>query len=111
MHTVVETATFTARAATRLTAEELAVAIDTLAFAPLSGVVVQGTGGIRKVRIAVGGRGKSGGARVIYFYFDVDHPVIALTVFTKNEKADLAPKEKAALAKATAEIKAVWKRR
>jgi hypothetical protein len=45
---------------------------------------------------------------VIYFYFDVDHPIIALTVFTKNEKSDLAPKEKAALAKVAAEIKAMW---
>ncbi|WP_255468865.1 type II toxin-antitoxin system RelE/ParE family toxin [Reyranella sp. CPCC 100927] len=68
MHTVLETATFTARAERRLTVEELHATIDAIAKNPAAGDVIKDTGGVRKIRVAVGGRGKSGGARVIYFF-------------------------------------------
>jgi len=62
-------------------------------------VVIPGSGGIRKVRFGFGARGKSGGARIIYLFSGERLPVFVLAVFAKNEKADLSPAERNALAK------------
>lgn len=59
--------------------------------------------------MATGNRGKSGGARIIYYYYDHVHPIYALTVFTKNEQSNLSAREKATLAKLVAELKAGWR--
>jgi hypothetical protein len=68
---------------------------------PQCGVVIPGTGGVRKVRVAASGRGKSGGARVIYL-FGGDHvPMFLLAVFAKNEKGNLSQAERNALKKST----------
>jgi hypothetical protein len=60
-------------------------------------VVVPGSGGIRKVRFGFGGRGKSGGARIIYLFGGEYLPVFLLAAFAKNEKADLSASERNAL--------------
>ncbi len=54
-------------------------------------------GGIRKVRIALPGRGKRGGARVVFLFAGEDIPVFLLAVFAKNEKADLNARERTAM--------------
>jgi hypothetical protein len=66
---------------------------------PQAGDVIEGTGGLRKVRFADGrrGKGKRGGLRVIYFFWDGKSQFWLFTVFGKDEMDDLAPKEKAAL--------------
>lgn len=66
---------------------------------PQSGSLIEGTGGLRKVRFADGrrGKGKRGGLRVIYFYWDGKSQFWLFTVYGKDEMDDLAPKEKAAL--------------
>jgi hypothetical protein len=69
-----------------------------IALDPECGVLIQGTGGIRKARFAVGGKGKSGGVRVIYYYHSESIPVFLLDVFAKNEKANMTKKEMNALA-------------
>ena len=61
-------------------------------------------GGIRKMRIARPGRGKSSGARVVFLFFGEDIPVFLLTVFAKNEKANLSSGERAALIAAAKEM-------
>jgi len=66
--TVEETNTFTRQAQAQLSEEEHAELIDFLAYNPEAGSLVRGTGGIRKVRFAAKGKGKSGGVRVIYYY-------------------------------------------
>ena len=63
---------------------------------PTSGVALGG--GIRKMRIGRRGRGRSGGARVMFLFAGEDVPVFLLTAFAKNEKADLGVRERAALA-------------
>ena len=60
---------------------------------PEVGVVMKGTGGIRKVRIAFKGKGKSGGARVCYVDFVTFETVYLIDVFTKNEKENLSDEE------------------
>ncbi len=97
--TVVETKAFTGRAKGRMSAAEVDRAIEVIARDPLCGDLIQGTGGIRKVRFAVKGQGKSGGVRIVYYYFNESMPVFLLTVFAKNEKADLTRAERNALGK------------
>jgi hypothetical protein len=52
---------------------------------PESGKVVPGSGGVRKVRWAMSGKGKSGGARVIYYFKRQDDEIWLLTIYSKNE--------------------------
>ena len=57
---------------------------------PNSGVIIQGTGGIRKLRWARGNKGKSSGIRVIYYVHSEIMPLYLLAVFGKNEKANIS---------------------
>jgi hypothetical protein len=59
--------------------------------------VIQGTGGVRKLRWAREGRGKSGGLRTIYIDMRASAHIYLLTVFGKGEKADLSSDEKKAI--------------
>jgi hypothetical protein len=56
---------------------------------------------VRKVRIGVSGRGKRGGARVVYFFHNETIPIYLLTVFAKNERSDLTQQERNDLRKFT----------
>ena len=69
--TVVGTNVYLADAKKLMTDEERAGVVDMIAADPLCGDVIVGGGGIRKVRYAIGAKGKSGGVRIIYFYHDV----------------------------------------
>lgn len=73
--------------------------IDYLAAHPRAGDIMEGTGGIRKLRWARGGKGKSGGVRVIYYYHDQRIPLYLLTVFGKNEKSNITKSERNELAR------------
>jgi hypothetical protein len=57
---------------------------------------MQDTGGLRKVRIPLKGRGKRGGARLITFFHDVGMPVFLITVYAKNVQKDLDQKQRKA---------------
>jgi hypothetical protein len=109
--TVVETSTFARRAEQLLSIEEYEDLILYLALHPESGDIVPGTGGLRKVRFAAKGRGKSGGIRAIYYFFDADNPLYALLLYGKNEQSDLTPKQKKEAAAFVARIKAVARMR
>src|SRR5882724_4495766 len=99
MQTVVETPSYLADAERLFSSQEHAAIVDLLAADPACGVVIPGSGGIRKVRFGFGGRGKSGGARIIYLFSGEGLPVFILAVFSKNEKANLSPAERNALGK------------
>ncbi len=105
MQTVIETAEFLRRAKEcDVTEEERAAMVNFIAAHPQAGQEIQGTGGARKVRFARPGGGKSGGYRVITFYSGVDIPVFLLSLFAKNEKTDLTPKERNALKKVLPQV-------
>ena len=61
---------------------------------PKVGAVMEGTGGLRKLRWALDGKGKSGGARIIYFDIDFSKHIYLLTVFPKNLKENLSKEER-----------------
>jgi mRNA-degrading endonuclease RelE of RelBE toxin-antitoxin system len=60
-----------------------------LAAHPGAGDLVRGSGGARKIRWASGGRGKSGGVRVIYYWITAYEQILLLTIYAKSEKGDL----------------------
>ena len=64
---------------------------------PDIGDVIQGTGGARKVRIPLEGRGKSGGGRVIYVDIVVKERIYLLLAYPKNIQSDLTPEQKKAM--------------
>jgi hypothetical protein len=82
-----------------LTEAECTAVVDAVATDPAEGVVIVGSGGVRKLRIALRGRGKRGGARVIYFYHNAALPVFLLALFAKNERDNLSAGEVAEMAK------------
>ena len=92
--TVVETPTFLAAAARCLSSQEKDDLIDFLARHPEEGVVMRGTGGVRKLRWAVGSKGKSGGIRVIYYFHSEQVPLFLLAAYPKSRKANLTDAEK-----------------
>ncbi len=97
--TVVQIGQFESRVKGRMTATDIDTVTDMLAGDPLCGDLIQGTGGVRKVRIAVKGKGKNGGVRVVYYYYNETLPLFLLIVFAKNEKDNLTKAERNALAK------------
>jgi hypothetical protein len=70
-----------------------------LAANPELGDLMPGTGGFRKLRWADArrGKGRRGGLRVIYYYFSSVQQIWLMTLYDKNEAADLTPQEKKAL--------------
>jgi hypothetical protein len=101
MQTIVELPEFQKRAIILFTDEEKLSIINYLARHPVAGDILQGTGGIRKLRWSAQGRGKSGGARVVYFYHNGTMPLFLLSVFGKGEKANLSKAERNDLARLT----------
>lgn len=112
MQTVVETPAFLRDARSLGLSEGERFAIVTwIAANPAGGDVIEGTGGARKVRVAGRSKGKSGGYRVITFFSGKDMPVFLLNIFAKNEKTDLAPKERRALKSVLANIVETYRSR
>ena len=92
--TVVETPFFLKKAATLMDAKERSELIVYLGLNPEAGAVIPETGGVRKVRWAAQGKGKSGGVRVIYYFHSEAFPLFLLTVYAKNQKANLTKAER-----------------
>jgi hypothetical protein len=111
MQTVVETPSYLADADRLFSSNERAAIVERLASDPTCGVVIPGSGGIRKVRFGFGARGKSGGARIIYLFSGMDLPVFVLAAFAKNEKANLSQAERNALGKLVTEMVENYRRR
>jgi len=100
---LIETSTFTKQITALLTDQEYGQFQSQLAANPQLGALIKGGGGIRKVRVAVGSRGKSGGARVIYYWAVHRDVILLLYAYPKNVTANLTPKQIVQLAKVVKE--------
>ena len=109
MQTVAEAPIFSRQTEKLFSEDEKRELIDFLAENPLAGEEIPGTGGVRKVRFAASGRGKRGGARVIYYYLDDTMPLYALLANAKNAKEDMTPDEKRAVSALVTALKATRK--
>ena len=106
IHTVVETAAFTARARKLgLSSDELAALYDVYAETPEYGAIIRNTGGLRKGRIAKDATGKSGGYRVFSFFADRNNPVFLLWVIDKTSDDTLTAEQEKAFKALTTELK------
>jgi hypothetical protein len=108
---VTELAGYKRRADELLTEAEQDAVIDLVAYDPTRGDLIPGTGGLRKLRIGRGGGGKRGGARVIYYFYNEDIPVLLMAVYAKNEKADLSDRDKKRSMQYAKEFVAQWRRK
>lgn len=88
-----ESVRFQKRASELIGEDGIASLQERLCRLPEFGTVIKGSGGIRKMRLASSGHGKSGGARVIYFYAVSKSRILLLDIYAKNEKSDLRPDE------------------
>lgn len=104
--TVVETSAFVRKAVKLLTAEEYGDLIFYLARYHQAGDEIPGTGGVRKLRFRAFGRGKSGGVRAIYYFYDESTPLYAIFLYGKNEQTDLTSAQKKEVTAFAAIIKA-----
>lgn len=109
--TVVETPEFLAASRKLFDEHERTLLVSYLAAHPAAGDLMQGTGGLRKVRWALQGRGKRGGARVIYFLHSEHLPLFLLTAYAKNERADLTAADRKAFKQLVKQIAATYHRR
>ncbi|MEZ7861182.1 MAG: type II toxin-antitoxin system RelE/ParE family toxin [Aeromonadaceae bacterium] len=100
----IETSIFTRQIKTIATDDELKALQLELIAQPEKGDLIQGTGGLRKIRMATGQQGKSGSARVIYFLATAEVIYLVLA-YAKNEKESLTAAEKADLKKLTQLLK------
>ncbi|HBR2905685.1 type II toxin-antitoxin system RelE/ParE family toxin [Klebsiella quasipneumoniae] len=100
----IETPMFTRQIKQIATDEELRELQKTLIESPDKGVLIQKTGGLRKVRMATGNQGKSGSARVIYFLATTE-VIYLVMAYPKSTKDSLTDAEKAALKMLTQQLK------
>lgn len=100
----IETSLFTRQIREIATDDELKNLQCELIGSPEKGDLIQGTGGLRKVRMATGNQGKSGSARVIYFLATTE-VIYLVMAYPKSIKDSLSASEKAALKKLTQQLK------
>jgi mRNA-degrading endonuclease RelE of RelBE toxin-antitoxin system len=85
----IEATTFTKLLPEYLNDEEYRALQTYLMQKPDAGDLVKGSGGVRKVRWAPDGKGKSGGVRIIYYWKKPDHEIWMLTIYSKSERSTI----------------------
>ncbi|MBF0367883.1 MAG: type II toxin-antitoxin system RelE/ParE family toxin [Magnetococcales bacterium] len=106
--TVVETHEFQAQAKKLLGQEEVLALINHLSRNPTDGDLIEGTGGVRKLRWRRPGTGKRGGYRIIHFFHDHATPLFLFTIYQKNAQDNLSGAQRIQLRKMTKKIVAAY---
>ena len=86
---IIETPIFTKRVKEILSEEEYRLFQIKLIDDPEAGNIIKGSGGIRKIRWSGSGRGKRGGSRILYYWYNTQGVLLMLFIFKKNESDDL----------------------
>lgn len=95
----IETPIFSKQVIEVLTDEQYGLLQASLVAKPNAGDLIKGSGGLRKLRWALLGRGKSGGVRIVYFWRVSESQILMLTMYAKNVQANLTPAQAKQLAK------------
>lgn len=90
---IIETSIFTKKIISLLKDEEYRKLQNDLILNPEIGKVIRGSGGLRKTRWGIPGRGKSGGIRVIYYWLYKKKIILLLLAFPKNEQENLTSEQ------------------
>jgi mRNA-degrading endonuclease RelE of RelBE toxin-antitoxin system len=96
---ILETHAFTARISELLPDDDYRLLQQALVVRPDAGRLIRGTGGLRKLRWAAKGRGKRGGARIVYYWHVRGDRLLMLLAYAKGEQDDLTPRQQAVLRK------------
>ena len=96
---IIETSFFTRQVLALLSDEEYRDLQELLAERPEIGSVIVGSGGLRKVRWGIRGKGKRGGVRVIYYWAVKQEQLLLLLMYPKNQRDDLSRAQLNALRK------------
>jgi len=86
---IIETTIFTRKIINLLSSEEYRGLQNELLENPEKGKIVRGSGGLRKIRFGISGRGKSGGVRIIYYWVIKSKIILMLLAYPKNEQDNL----------------------
>ena|SRR5688572_24039738 len=89
----IETSVFTRQVTSLLSDDEYSQLQGALAIHPDMGAIIPHSGGLRKVRWSMIGRGKRGGVRAIYYWVVAEDQILMLFIYPKNEKDDLTSKQ------------------
>lgn len=108
--TFIETNIFSKRIAGLIGDDDFAEFQAELAQSPETGPVIEGTGGLRKVRWRLKGRGKSGGVRIVYLYLKIHGVIHLVFVFAKSESDNLTADEKKQLKQIVDAIKREYRK-
>jgi len=90
---IIETSIFTKRIKELMKDEEYQDLQNTLVTHPEEGKLIQGSGGLRKIRWGIASRGKRGGIRAIYYFANSKNQIFMLMVYAKNERSDLTKEQ------------------
>ena len=94
---IIETPIFTKLINELMSDDEYRALQEALIMRPELGVVIKNSGGLRKLRWSLQGRGKSGGVRVIYYWMNADEQLYMLLAYPKNEQENLTDAQLSAL--------------
>jgi hypothetical protein len=108
MLSIAELLEYIGRAEKLMSATERLDIVNYLAAHPKAGDLMEGTGGVRKLRWGRGAQGKSGGVRVIYYVHSDLMPLYLLTLFAKNERANISKAERNELAELVELLVQIW---
>ncbi len=96
---IIETSVFTKQVKELMTDEVYRELQTTLVAYPESGKLIQGSGGLRKIRWGIAGKGKRAGVRAIYYFANSKNQIFMLMVYAKNERSDLTKEQLSLLKK------------
>lgn len=100
---IFETSVFTKQITQLISDEDYRHLQQVLIVNPLAGALIRNSGGLRKLRWRIAGKGKSGGIRVIYYYVMGDGKIFMLVAYEKSKKDDLTQRQLATLKKLVTE--------
>ncbi|MFH1195036.1 MAG: type II toxin-antitoxin system RelE/ParE family toxin [bacterium] len=87
---IIETSIFTKRLKSLLLDDDYRILQNELIHNPVKGKLIKGSGGLRKIRWTLPGKGKSGGVRIIYFWMQKKETILMLLIYSKTEQSNLS---------------------